>query len=70
VTSRQHWRSKRTHHSVRSEHWRYTRYADGSEELYDHRVDPYEWTNLAGQEKYDAVKKRLARWLPGKEKRN
>jgi arylsulfatase A-like enzyme len=34
-------------HSLRSEHWRYTRYADGSEELYDHRADPNEWDNLA-----------------------
>lgn len=36
-------------HSVRTAEWRYTRYADGSEELYDHAVDPYEWTNLAGR---------------------
>jgi arylsulfatase A-like enzyme len=34
-------------HSVRTARWRYTRYADGSEELYDHSIDPYEWTNLA-----------------------
>ncbi|HEU5018081.1 MAG TPA: sulfatase [Pseudolabrys sp.] len=34
-------------HSVRFEHWRYTRYRDGSEELYDLRADPHEWTNLA-----------------------
>ncbi|MGH0038412.1 MAG: sulfatase [Myxococcota bacterium] len=36
-------------HSVRTDRWRYTRYADGSDELYDHAVDPYEWTNLAGR---------------------
>jgi len=29
--------------------WRYIRYEDGSEELYDHRVDPDEWTNLANK---------------------
>ena len=34
-------------HSVRTSRWRYTRYADGSEELYDHDVDPQEWRNLA-----------------------
>ncbi len=34
-------------HSVRTERWRYIRYHDGTEELYDHDVDPNEWTNLA-----------------------
>ena len=34
-------------HSVRSEKWRYIRYSDGTEELYDHDKDPMEWTNLA-----------------------
>ena len=37
---------RRNNHTVRSENWRYTRYADGGEELYDERNDPYEWTNL------------------------
>jgi arylsulfatase A-like enzyme len=34
-------------HAVRDQRWRYIRYADGSEELYDHRTDPNEWINLA-----------------------
>lgn len=34
-------------HAVRSERWRYIRYEDGAEELYDHWNDPQEWTNLA-----------------------
>jgi arylsulfatase A-like enzyme len=34
-------------HSIRQGTWRYTRYRDGSEELYDHMRDPYEWNNLA-----------------------
>lgn len=33
-------------HAVRSPRWRYIRYADGSEELYDHQADPHEWNNL------------------------
>ena len=37
----------RGNHAVRSERWRYIRYADGSEELYDHETDPNEWINLA-----------------------
>ena len=55
----------RLNHAVRSEKFRYIRYADGSEELYDHRVDPMEWTNLAGDELYEDVRQELARWLPG-----
>jgi arylsulfatase A-like enzyme len=52
-------------HSVRSKDWRYIRYNDGSEELYDHRVDDLEWNNLAGDLQYTDIKKQLARWLPG-----
>lgn len=33
--------------SLRSEHFRYIQYEDGSEEFYDHRNDPHEWYNLA-----------------------
>ncbi len=54
----------RNNHSLRSERWRYIRYHDGSEELYDHQADEMEWTNLAGDPEYDDVKKRLARYLP------
>jgi choline-sulfatase len=35
-------------HSLRSTHWHFIRYGDGSEELYDHRDDPHEWHNVAG----------------------
>ena len=35
------------HHALRTERWRYIRYEDGSEELYDHESDPHEWDNLA-----------------------
>lgn len=31
--------------SIRSEHYRYIRYLDGSEEFYDHRIDRHEWDN-------------------------
>jgi arylsulfatase A-like enzyme len=51
-------------HAVRTEDWRYIRYANGDEELYDERNDPYEYTNLAGKSKYDDVKTKLGKWLP------
>ena len=37
--------------AVRSKDWRYIRHVDGTEELYDHRVDPKEWRNLAAMQK-------------------
>lgn len=52
------------HVAVRSDRWRFNRYADGSEELYDHEADPNEWTNLAKEEQYTAVKADLAKHLP------
>lgn len=51
-------------HGIRSERWRYIRYADGSEELYDHANDPREWTNLAGKPGYAAVIAEHKKWLP------
>ena len=41
----------------------YIRYADGSEEYYDHTKDPYEWKNLAATSDLSRFKK----WLPKKE---
>jgi len=56
-------------HSIRTETWRYTRYSDGGEELYDEVNDPYEWTNLAYKGAGDkAVKSELSRHLPADNK--
>jgi arylsulfatase A-like enzyme len=54
----------RNNHSVRTDRWRYIRYADGGEELYDHTNDPYEWTNLASKPEHTDLKKELAAALP------
>jgi len=49
--------------AVRSERYRYIRYSDGSEELYDHRKDPNEWTNVANDPGLTAVKAELSKWV-------
>jgi arylsulfatase A-like enzyme len=56
----------RDNHAVRTQRWRYIRYADGSEELYDHAADPAEWSNLADDPQHAAVKQELAFHLPKK----
>lgn len=62
------WPAITTHnqgnHAIRTEDWRYIRYADGSEELYDEKADPNEWTNLAKDPKFAAKKAELANWIP------
>jgi len=54
--------------SVRSEGWRYTRYAAGGEELYDHSVDHNEYTNCLHPsnnplEKHFAIRDQLKKYL-------
>lgn len=65
------WPAITTHnqgnHGIRTEKWRYIRYADGSEELYDMEADPKEWKNLAADARFASVKSELARWLPEKD---
>ena len=51
-------------HAIRSEGWRYIRYANGDEELYDETADPYEWKNLASDAKFAEQKAALAKHLP------
>jgi arylsulfatase A-like enzyme len=59
--------NERGNHAVRDERWRYIRYNDGTEELYDRESDPHEWTNLAKNSKFNSIKKKLAKWLPQNE---
>ena len=55
--ARQHW-------SLRTSRWRYIRYNNGAQELYDHHHDPYEWNNLGNQPEYETVREALYRQLP------
>ena len=50
--------------AIRTERWRYIRYEDGSEELYDHASDPHEWKNLANSDEHKSIKRELASAIP------
>jgi arylsulfatase A-like enzyme len=51
-------------HAIQTERWRYIQYHDGGQELYDHDVDPNEWTNLAESAKHEEVIMELKNALP------
>lgn len=51
-------------HTVVDDRYRYIRYSDGSEELYDLRTDPNEWNNRADDPALSRVKTELTEWLP------
>jgi len=50
--------------AVVNKDYRYIRYADGSEELYDLRSDQHEWNNLASDSKYTDIKHSLSQEIP------
>lgn len=51
--------------SVRTERWRYTEWADGihGAELYDHKKDPYEYNNLAGNPAFTKIRTEMRNLL-------
>ncbi len=51
-------------HAVITEQWRYIRYNDGGEELYDRVRDPNEWKNLAADPAHVGLKRDLSQWMP------
>ena len=51
-------------HAVRSEQYRYIRYANGEQELYDLENDPNEWSNIAYLDGKKRVIKQHAKWMP------
>lgn len=50
-------------YAIQNERYRYIRYGDGSEELYDHQNDLNEWTNLAAKPEMKKIKKDLRKNL-------
>ena len=55
-------------HTLRNKKWRYTKYNDGQEELYNHENDPMEWKNLANDPQYSQVKIEMAKYFPAIDK--
>ena len=53
-------------HALRRGPWRYIRYSTGERELYDHRDDPEEFTNLAHDPGHRAVVAELDPFLPSR----
>ena len=64
LTSFQFWGETAPSHAVSDPRYRFIRYADGFEELYDLLDDPHEFTNRADDEALSGVKARLAKSIP------
>ncbi len=55
------WRQES--HALQANRYRYIRYPNGTDELYDHREDPNEWTNISDDPDHAEAKQRLAKRL-------
>ena len=54
----------RGNYAVVNSDWRYIQYKTGAEELYDLKKDPNEWNNIAADDKYKSVIKKLKKSVP------
>lgn len=55
---------ERESYAVVNSAWRYIRYKDGAEELYNVKQDPNEWFNLAGKEAYRDIMTSMQKAAP------
>ncbi len=55
---------RKGNHAIHDSRWRYIRYHDGGEELYDHSNDPNECINLANEPKYFSIIESMKSFLP------
>ena len=53
------WDPDFQHWAYRTKRYRYIKYNTGKEELYDHKNDPNEWTNVADNPEFSKIKKDL-----------
>jgi arylsulfatase A-like enzyme len=51
-------------HAVAFENWRYIKYQDGSEELYDHLNDPHEFKNIIENKQNSKIVNNLKKYIP------
>lgn len=51
--------SRSVYEGVRTRRWTFVRFTDGEEELYDHKKDPYQLSNLANRKRYHRIVKRM-----------
>jgi arylsulfatase A-like enzyme len=51
-------------HAIKKDGFRYIQYEDGTEEFYDHSIDPNEWTNEANNPKFKSKIEDLKKLLP------
>lgn len=47
--------------TIRTEKWRYIRYENNDEELYNHTIDSLEWNNLVSNNQYKSIKESLSK---------
>ncbi|WP_298878705.1 sulfatase [uncultured Polaribacter sp.] len=51
-------------HAIKKDGFRYIQYEDGTQEFYDHSIDPNEWTNEAKNPKYKTQIEKMKKLLP------
>ncbi|GAB7255965.1 sulfatase [Polaribacter sp. OB-PA-B3] len=51
-------------HAIKKDGFRYIQYEDGTQEFYDHNIDPNEWTNEAKNPKYKTQIEKMKKLLP------
>lgn len=57
----------KNNHAVRSDMWRYIRYQDGTEELYNQEADPKNFVNLAKKQEFKKIIEMMKESLPKSE---
>ena len=51
-------------HAIKKDGFRFIQYEDGTQEFYDHSIDPNEWQNEASNPKYASKIEELKKYLP------